>query len=110
MTHRLSTLLLALLLCLCCIPAAQAQGEAALTLSSSAGSGYGGDEITVSLALTAENLGGLQTSLIWNSGYLTYVEGSAAFSSAFTSRISVPGMGPMANAPSSTGRLLRSSL
>ena len=79
------SLLLCLIMLVSAVPAAQAQGEAALTLSSSAGSGYGGDEITVSLALTAENLGGLQTSLIWNSGYLTYVEGSAAFSSAFTS-------------------------
>jgi len=81
--HLTRILLLALLLCLCCTPAAQAEG-AALTLSSSADVGYGGDEITISLALTAESLGGLQTTLTWNSGYLTYVEDSAAFSDIFT--------------------------
>lgn len=84
MKHLTSVFLLALLLCLCCLPAAQAEGTAILTLTSSADSGYGGDEITLSLALTAENLGGLQTALTWNSGYLTYVEGSAAFSDSFT--------------------------
>ena len=84
MKHLIRTCLLALLLCLCILCAAQAQ-SASLTLSSSAQSGYGGDEITVSLALTAEEVGGLQTTLTWNSGCLTYVEGSAAFSDAFIS-------------------------
>lgn len=85
MKNRSSLLcIIALLLCLCCIGAAQAEGGAVLELSSSAATGYGGDEITVSLALTADSLGGLQTTLAWNEGYLTYVEGSAEFAETFT--------------------------
>lgn len=75
-----------LALCLVlCMPAAMAENapvDMALTLS--ADEGYGGDEITLSLVLTAQQLGAVQTTIAWNEGYLSYVEGSAAFTDAFT--------------------------
>lgn len=82
--HRLPTILLVLLmLCISCMTSAQADASATLYLAVSSSSGYAGDEITLSVILSAEGMGGLQTKIVWNTGNLTYVEGSASFGSAF---------------------------
>jgi len=62
---------------------AAADGMARLHLSTDISQGNGGDIVTLSLSLTAENLGGMQTTIRWNEGYLTYVEDSAAYSDDF---------------------------
>ena len=81
--RRCLILLALLMLCLACATPAQAAGSATLYLSASSNSGYPGDEITLSMVLSADHMGGLQTEITWNTGYLTYVEGSASFGSAF---------------------------
>lgn len=80
---RLFLLAVCVALCLCGVVSAQAGGNASLILESNTLSAYGGDEITISVRMTADNMGGLQTSLTWDPDYATYVEGSAAFSGAF---------------------------
>ena len=80
---RLFLLAVCVALCLCSVVSAQARGNASLILESSTASAYGGDEITISVRMTAENMGGLQTNLTWDESYATYLEGSAAFSGAF---------------------------
>lgn len=82
---RLILLMICVSLCLGCAVNAQAASSASLTLSASAASGYGGDEVTLSLRMTASSMGGLQTDITWNTGYLSYVEGSAAFADKFSS-------------------------
>lgn len=82
---RVILLMICMSICLCCALNAQAATGASLTVSTSAASGYGGDEITLSIRMTASAMGGLQTNLTWNTGYLTYVEDSAAFADAFKS-------------------------
>ena len=80
---RVFLLLVCVALCLCGLTCAQAGDNAVLKLESSTTSAYGGDEITISLRMTADNMGGLQTSLTWDTAYAIYVEGSATFSTAF---------------------------
>lgn len=80
---RVFLLLVCVALCLCGLTCAQAGGNASLILESSTTSAYGGDEITISIRMTADNMGGLQTSLTWDTSYATYVEGSAVFSNVF---------------------------
>ena len=81
--RKILTVALALLLLMGCAAAAE-EGSVQLNLSADIAEGYGGDVVTLSLSLTAENLGGLQTTVGWNEGYLTYIEDSAAFAEDFT--------------------------
>lgn len=84
MKRYLYTFALILAMCALLCPFAAAEEPAQLRIELDRTEGYGGDLVTLSLYLTAENLGGLQTTIQWNGGYLSYVEGSAAFDAAFT--------------------------
>lgn len=82
MKKYLCTALIAILLAVSCT-CAQAGQMAQLTLTTDISEGYGADIVTLSLKMSAQNLGGMQTTIRWNDGYLTYVEDSAEFADAF---------------------------